>query len=61
MHTFGMGFIWLILLFFVVAFVYLITKGNKHETTTKDILDKRYANGEINEHEYKTMKDELGL
>lgn len=61
MHIFGMGFIWLILLFFVVALVVLMNKDNKHETTTKDLLDKRYANGEISEHEYKTMKDELGL
>ncbi|WP_373001600.1 hypothetical protein [Sulfurimonas sp.] len=64
MHTFGilgMGLVWLVLLLLIVAFVYWMDRDNKNEMTAKDILDKRYANGEINEEEYKVIRDSLRL
>jgi putative membrane protein len=63
MHTFGMvgmGLIWLVILLIIVALIYIM--DSKEETdSAKDILDKRYANGEINEEEYKIIKDSLRL
>ena len=57
---FGMGFGWLILLLFVVVLVYFISGNNKRNgPSARDILDKRYANGEIDEQEYKTKKANL--
>ena len=59
MHGFGMGFSWLILLLLIVAFVYFVNGKNKDNDSARDILDKRYANGEIDEQEYKTRKENL--
>lgn len=58
---FMMGFGWLWLLLIVVVLFYIINnKGNKNEEhSARDILDKRYANGEIDDEEYKRMKENL--
>jgi len=59
MHGFGMGFGWLILILFIAAIFYFINGNKNGDVSAKDILDKRYANGEIDEEEYQTKKDNL--
>lgn len=59
---FGMGVGWLVPLLLIVLLVYYINsnKNNKKEgLSAKEILDKRYANGEIDEQEYKKKRDLL--
>lgn len=55
----GMGFGWLILLPFIILIVYFINYNKREDLSAKDILDKRYANGEIDETEYKIKKAAL--
>ncbi|OYZ33736.1 MAG: hypothetical protein B7X89_11480 [Sulfuricurvum sp. 17-40-25] len=54
----GMGFGWLIVLLVIILILYVIN-NNKEEQSARDILDKRYANGEIDEEEYKKKRDTL--
>lgn len=63
LHGFGMGFGWLILILIVFFLYYLFNNNynNCSKTSARDILDKRYANGEIDEAEYKKKKDDLKL
>jgi len=58
---FGMGFWWLMpLLLFGLLFMLLNNRTTfKDDETAEDILDKRYANGEISEEEYKRRKANL--
>jgi putative membrane protein len=59
---FGMGLGWLIPLLLIVVLVYYINsnKNSKKEgLSAKEILDQRYANGEIDEQEYKRKCDLL--
>ena len=62
---FGMGFGWIIPLLFIFALFYFInnTNNNSYNNSDKesaqDILDKKYANGEIDEEEYKRKKELL--
>lgn len=51
-HGSGMGFGWLILLVIVVAVFYFLKTDKQENISAKDILDKRYANGEIGTEEY---------
>ncbi|EDZ62794.1 SHOCT domain-containing protein [Sulfurimonas gotlandica] len=63
MHSFGivgMGLIWLVLLLVIVALIYVMD-SDSDQSSAKDILDKRFANGEIDEEEYKIIKDSLRL
>lgn len=69
----GFGFMWLLpLLFFVVmAFIMRSFFGrgssscgshgdsNNHQENAREILDNRFAKGEINSDEYEDMKKEL--
>ncbi len=55
---FGMGFGWIVSLLFVVALFYLINNNSEKESPM-DILDRKYANGEIDEEEYKRKKEQL--
>ncbi len=57
---FGMGFWWIMpLLFFVVLF-YFFSNISKHDKeSASEILDKKYANGEISEEDYKRKKANL--
>jgi len=60
-HGFGMGFaFWLIiLLLFFFIFYQLNEKGNKKESSAKEILDRRYASGEIDTDEYRKCLNEM--
>lgn len=69
----GFGFMWLIPLFFFVVFIFFMRGmfgrsspgcgshgGNaKHQESVREILDKRFAKGEITKHEYEEMKRTL--
>jgi len=59
MGGFGMGFGWIIPLLFIVIFVYFINNLLKGDSSAKEILDKRYAEGEISQEEYKAKKAAL--
>ena len=62
-HGWGMGFgMWIIPLFFVLLVFYFLKESNKSEdkhTSAQDILDKRYANGEIDTQEYEEKSKAL--
>jgi len=60
MGGFGMGFGWFIPLLFIGAIFYFFNENKKEEPSAKDILKKKYANGEIDEKEYKTKIDIIG-
>ena len=55
-HGWGMGFgMWFTLLLFMFIIFYFLketSKEDKRQSTAQDILDKRYANGEIGKEEY---------
>ncbi len=55
---FGMGLMWLVPILFIVALVYFLKSSDKQEwLSVNDILDIRFANGEIGEEEYKRKKE----
>ena len=57
---FGMGFGWIIPLLFIFALFYFINSNNNSDKeSARDVLDKKYANGEIDEEEYKRKKELL--
>ncbi len=65
----GMGFGWLFMIAFwllvILGIVYLIklatgsTGKEKKEDTALDILEKRYAGGEITKEKFEKMRDDL--
>lgn len=55
----GMGFFWLVPLLVIFALVYMVNGNKRDDLSARDILDKRYASGEIDEEEYKQKRDEL--
>ena len=59
MGGFGMGFGWIIPLLFIVIFVYFINNLLKGDSSAQEILDKKYADGEISQEEYKAKKAAL--
>jgi len=59
MHGWAMGFFWLIPIGLFLVFVYLF-KGNKQAPSAREILDRRYAKGEIDTKEYRERLKELG-
>ncbi|MEE8589614.1 MAG: SHOCT domain-containing protein [Sulfurimonadaceae bacterium] len=64
MYGYGMGgigmiIVWTVPLLLIVALVYFINSNKKETLSAKEILDKRYAKGEIDEQEYKRMRDAL--
>ena len=58
-HGWGMGFGWLIPLLIIGLLFYLLQNNQKGSSSAQDILDKRYANGEIDEAEYKKKSQDL--
>lgn len=57
-HGWGMGFFWLIPIGVLLAFAYIF--NGKKSPSAKEILDRRYANGEIDTKEYRERLKELG-
>ena len=55
----GMGIAWLIPLLLIVVLIYFVMENKKKDSSARDILDKRYANGEIDEDEYRKKRDAL--
>lgn len=58
MHGWGMGFFWLISIGVLLAFAYIF--NGKKGPSAKEILDRRYAKGEIDTKEYRERLKELG-
>jgi putative membrane protein len=67
MHGFGMGFGWLIWIILILGLFWVIAnyfnRSHDHSEPANDssleILNKRYANGEISLKEFHKMKREL--
>jgi len=59
---FSMGFGWVVPIVVIVILVYLLKEssllGNK-EKDARELLDERYAKGEIDEQEYQRKKEQL--
>ncbi len=58
-YMMGFGWIGLILLLVLLVYVVKSTQNKNKEPSAKDILDKRYASGEISDEEYVRMKENL--
>ena len=56
MSGFGMGFGWIIPVLFIFTLIYFINSLLKDDLSARDILDKKYANGELSEDDYKYKK-----
>lgn len=55
-----MGLGWIIPLLLIFALFYFINNNNNTDReSARDILDRKYANGEIDEEEYKRKKELL--
>ena len=64
-HGFGGGFMWFFWILIIVAIVFLFKAGDSDKGSDKsgetplEILEKRYARGEIDEEEFRRRKNEL--
>mgnify|MGYP000386018234 CR=1 FL=1 len=62
-HGWGMGFgMWFTLILFMLIVLYFLkenTKGEEKHSSAQDILDRRYANGEIDTEEYQEKSNAL--
>ncbi len=58
---FGMGFGWIIPLLFIFGLFYFFRSNNEKDNreSANEILDRKYANGEISEEEYKQKKEQI--
>lgn len=61
---FGGGLMWVFWILLAVAIIWVIKismggTSNNSSDSPKEILKKRYARGEINETEYKRLREEL--
>ena len=61
LHGFGMVFFWLLLVILVVLLFRGIFggNGNRVDKSARDILDERFARGEIQKEEYEERKRTL--
>lgn len=59
LHGFEMLFGWLVPIILIVLLMYYLNSDKKDDSSARDILDKRYANGEIDDNEYKKKRDIL--
>ncbi len=62
-HGWGMGFGWLVPLLIIALIIYMMQNNKRSSSSSaQEILDRRFANGEIDEKEYKErsrlLKDE---
>lgn len=57
----GMSFMMIFWIILLVALVYLLTDKGKatREKSAKELLDERYAKGEMSTEEYRRMKEAL--
>ena len=56
---FNMGLVWVSIILLVIVLIYYATTTARDTTdnlSAREILDIRYANGDIDEEEYKTKK-----
>lgn len=62
-HGWGMGFgMWFTLILFVLLVLYFFkesTKSKDKDSSAQDILDRRYANGEIDTEEYEERSNAI--
>ncbi len=58
-NAWGIGLGWLIPLLIIGLLIYLVPNNQKGRSYAQDILDKRYANGEIDEAEYKKKSQDI--
>jgi putative membrane protein len=62
-HGWGMGFgMWFTLILLILVVFYFLkesTKSKEKHSSAQDILDRRYANGEIDTNEYKEKSNAL--
>ncbi len=59
MH-FGWWILWVVFLLWIFATPYNIPGQKTKKDTPLDVLDKRFASGEINKQEYQEMKSLMG-
>lgn len=66
-YAYGGGFMWLVVLTLASIGIYFMIQISKskgsdssHMETPGDILNRRYANGEVNQEEFDRMKNDLG-
>lgn len=59
MHGFGMVVWWLIPLLIIGLLFYLFQNKNNNKSSAQDLLDRRYANGEIDEEEYRKKSQDI--
>ena len=65
-HSFGGGFMWIFWILIIFAIAMLFKAGGSDSNsgqpreTALEILEKRYARGEIDEEEFQRRKKELG-
>lgn len=60
-HCMGMGGWWLILIIVLIILFYFLKENQKRDTSSsaQEILDQRFAKGEIDEEEYKKRSNTL--
>ena len=58
-HGYGMGFGWIVPLLLVGLVFYFLNIKREDQPSAKEILDKRYASGEIDKKEYEEKSQEL--
>lgn len=57
--SFGMGFGWLVPILLILVLFYFLNLNKDSEVSARDILDKKYASGEITKEEYKIKRANL--
>ncbi len=57
-HGFGMWIGWFIPILIILVIFYMF-QNKDDKLSAKDILDKKYANGEIDDEEYKKKRDAI--
>ncbi|MFT7879190.1 MAG: hypothetical protein ABXS91_02245 [Sulfurimonas sp.] len=59
-HCMGMGGWWLIVIIVLIIFFYFLKERQKSDTpSAQEILDRRYANGEIDQEVYEEKSNQL--